>query len=987
MKKILLSFAACAFSLLSFSQLVDKVINPIDYVNPLMGTDSEVGLSNGNTYPAIGLPWGMNLWTPQTGKNGDGWQYTYRANKIQGFKQTHQPSPWMNDYGQFSIMPVVGKGMYKQEERASWFSHKSEIAKPNYYSVYLADHDVTTELTPTERAAMFRITFPKTDSAFIVVDAFDRGSYVKVIPEQNKIIGYSTRYSRGNLKNFKNYFVIVFNKPFSNIATWNKDELKKNVAEMTSDQSGALVGFSIKGKQDLVIAKVASSFISAEQAELNLKELGNDNFDQLVTKGRDIWNKTLGKLEVSGGSIDDIRTFYSCLYRTLFFPNKLYEKNAQGQIVHYSPYNGQVLPGYMFGGTGFWDTFRALYPFLNLMYPAINKEMQEGLIHDYKEGGFLPEWSSPGFADIMIGNNSASVVSDAYIKGLRGYDIEKLYEALLHGANNEGPMTAVGRKGVKYYNHLGYVPYDVGINENAARTLEYAYDDFTIYQLAKALKRPQAEIDLYATRSQNYRNLFSKEHKLMRGRNKDGSFQSPFNPYKWGDAFTEGNSWHYSWSVFHDVQGLIDLMGGRKDFITMLDSVFIMPPVFDDTYYGGVIHEIREMQIANMGQYAHGNQPIQHMIYLYNYAGQPWKTQHWARETMNRMYKPTPDGYCGDEDNGQTSAWYVFSALGFYPVCPGTDQYVFGTPLFKSVTLHLENGKKFVIQAPASSAQNKYVHARSLNGKPLTKTFITHTDVLKGGQLLVQQKNTPSFTLGVEPNEVPYSFSHPLYNPDAKKYIPKDVSKAVSELNKIYRHDSVTKNGYTLVFTVKDENFSAVTQKRMTDAFFEVYPKLAAEYNTNTLKKVSFVVDPFYNGVAATSNGVVVYSPEWLKNNPEDIDVVTHEAMHIVQNYGGNRVPGWVTEGIADYVRYKFGINNPAAKWALPNWDAKHNYTNSYRITARFFNWIETKVKPGSMVALNQAARENKFSRDIWEQTTGKNLDELWAAYVTAKGE
>ena len=413
----------------------------------------------------------------------------------------------------------------------------------------------------------------------------------------------------------------------------------------------------------------------------------------------------------------------------------------------------------MFGGTGFWDTFRALYPFLNLMYPSINKEMQEGLINDYLEGGFLPEWSSPGFADIMIGNNSASVVADAYIKGLRGYDIEKLYEALLHGANNEGPMSAVGRKGVRYYNDLGYVPYDVDINENAARTLEYAYDDFTIYQLGKALNKPKAEVELYAKRSMNYKNLFDAKTGLMRGKNKDGSFQSPFNPFKWGDAFTEGNSWHYTWSVFHDVQGLIDLMGGKNNFISKLDSVFILPPQFDDSYYGSVIHEIREMQIANMGQYAHGNQPIQHMIYLYNYAGAPWKTQYWARETMNRMYAPTPDGYCGDEDNGQTSAWYIFSALGFYPVCPGTDQYVLGAPLFKKVSLTLENGKQLIINAPTNSENNRYVKEVKLNDKPYDKNWVSHFDLLKGAVLNFEMSAQPNMKRGTQESAYPYSFS------------------------------------------------------------------------------------------------------------------------------------------------------------------------------------------------------------------------------------
>jgi len=741
------------------AQPVLKVTDPVDWVNTLMGTDSKPSLSNGNTYPAICVPWGMNFWVPQTGVMGSGWQYQYSADKIRGFKQTHQPSPWMNDYGQFSIMPVTGTLKFTQDDRASWFSHKTEIAKPYYYSVYLADADVTTEMVPTERAAQFRFTFPKEENSFIVIDAFDKGSYVKIIPEEKKIIGYTTRYSRGNLPNFKNYFVIYIDKPFALSYTWHDSTLEKGALEMTAAHAGAIVGFKTVGGEKINL-KVASSFISTEQAELNLKrELAADDFEATKAKAKTVWNKTLGKLLVEGGSAEEVKTFYSCLYRAVQFPQRLYELDSKNQIVHYSPYNGKTLPGYMFGGTGFWDTFRALYPLLNFVYPSINKEMQQGLINDYKEGGWLPEWSSPGYANIMIGNNSASVVSDAYMKGLRGYDINLLYEALLHGANNEGPMEAVGRKGVEYYNRLGYVPYDVKINENAARTLEYAYDDFTIYQLAKALKRPKDEIDLYRNRSLNYKNLFDKETKLMRGKNKDGSFQTPFNPFKWGDAFTEGNSWHYSWSVFHDIEGLKNLMGGNAGFVSMLDSVFKLPPVFDESYYGSVIHEIREMQIMNMGQYAHGNQPIQHMLYLYNYAGQPWKSQYWIRDAAKRLYQPTPDGYCGDEDNGQTSAWYIFSALGFYPVCPGTDQYVLGSPLFKKVTVAFENGKSLTISAPANSPQNVYVQKLSLNGAVQLNNWLNHFELQKGGNLLFQMGATPAKSRGVSATAYPYSLS------------------------------------------------------------------------------------------------------------------------------------------------------------------------------------------------------------------------------------
>ncbi|QTO27266.1 MULTISPECIES: GH92 family glycosyl hydrolase [unclassified Bacteroides] len=753
MKKILLTACLVACSLMA------KAKDWTQYVNPLMGTQSSFELSTGNTYPAIARPWGMNFWTPQTGKMGDGWQYTYTANKIKGFKQTHQPSPWINDYGQFSIMPITGKPEFDEEKRASWFSHKGEIATPAYYKVYLAEHDVVTEMTPTERAVLFRFTFPENEHSYVVVDAFDKGSYVKVIPEENKIIGYTTRNSGGVPENFKNYFVIEFDKPFSYKGTFADKKLEEGSLEQKADHTGAVIGFRTR-KGEIVHARIASSFISFEQATQNLQELGNDSFEQLVQKGNDAWNHVLGKIEVEGGNLDQYRTFYSCLYRSLLFPRKFYELTADGQPIHYSPYNGQVLPGYMYTDTGFWDTFRCLFPFLNLMYPSVNKEIQEGLINTYKESGFFPEWASPGHRGCMVGNNSASVLADAYLKGVKVDDVKTLYEGLIHGTKNVHPeVSSTGRLGYQYYNKLGYVPYDVKINENTARTLEYAYDDWCIYQLGKALNRPQKEIEQFAKRAMNYRNVFDKESKLMRGRNENGQFQSPFSPLKWGDAFTEGNSWHYSWSVFHDPQGLIDLMGGKKMFITMLDSVFAVPPVFDDSYYGQVIHEIREMTVMNMGNYAHGNQPIQHMIYLYNYAGQPWKAQYWLRQVMDRMYTPGPDGYCGDEDNGQTSAWYVFSALGFYPVCPGTDEYVLGAPLFKKATLHFENGNNLVIDAPDNSKENLYIESLRMNGKESSRNYLKHDDLLKGGILEFKMGSQPNLNRGISEEDAPYSFS------------------------------------------------------------------------------------------------------------------------------------------------------------------------------------------------------------------------------------
>ena len=751
-KHLLVLGSAVLYSLQS-----SAVKNPVDYVSTLVGTQSKFELSTGNTYPATALPWGMNFWTPQTGKMGDGWAYTYDADKIRGFKQTHQPSPWMNDYGQFAIMPITGGLVFDQDRRASWFSHKAEVAKPYYYKVYLADHDVTTELAPTERAAMFRFTYPETKNAYVIVDAFDKGSYVKIIPEENKIIGYSTKNSGGVPENFKNYFVIQFDKPFTFISTVSENNILPNETEAKGNHTGAVIGFATK-KGEIVHARVASSFISPEQAELNLKELGKNSFDQLVTNGREVWNREMSKIEVEDDNIDNLRTFYSCLYRSMLFPRSFYEIDAKGQVMHYSPYNGEVRPGYMFTDTGFWDTFRCLFPFLNLMYPSMNLKMQEGLVNAYKESGFLPEWASPGHRDCMVGNNSASVVTDAYIKGLRGYDIETLWEALKHGANAHLRGTASGRLGYESYNQLGYVANNIGIGQNVARTLEYAYNDWAIYTLGKKLGKPESEIDIYKKRALNYKNVYHPERKLMVGKDNKGVFNPNFDAVDWSGEFCEGNSWHWSFCVFHDPQGLIDLMGGKKEFNTMMDSVFVIPGKLG-MESRGMIHEMREMQVMNMGQYAHGNQPIQHMVYLYNYSSEPWKAQYWIREIMNKLYTAGPDGYCGDEDNGQTSAWYVFSALGFYPVCPGTDEYIIGTPLFKSAKLHLENGKTITIKADNNQLDNRYIKEMKINGKSNSRNYLTHDQLIKGANIQFQMSPVPNKQRGTTEKDRPYSLS------------------------------------------------------------------------------------------------------------------------------------------------------------------------------------------------------------------------------------
>ena len=732
------------------------------YVNPLVGTDSKKELSNGNTYPAIAMPWGMNFWTPQTNKMGDGWCYQYAANKIRGFKQTHQPSPWINDYGAFSIFATTENLVFDEEKRESWYSHKAEISTPHYYKAYLANYNTTVEITPTERAACFRITYPQTDKAYLIVDGFFKNSYIKVFPKERKIIGFACNATGGVPSNFKNYFVIYVDKDFDQSFTVEDGAILEDKLEVESKHSGSIIRFKTKANEQVNL-KIASSFISLEQAELNLeREIGDNTFDQIAQKGKAEWNKQLSRISVEGGTDAQLTTFYSAMYRTMLFPRKFFEFDKGNKIVHYSPYNGKVLDGYMFTDNGFWDTFRAAFPLLTIVFPELNSQIMEGLANAYKESGWLPEWASPGHRDCMVGSNSAILITDSYLKGIPNKEINTLYEAIVKNSQNEGPLSSVGRFGVDYYNKLGYVPYNVGKKENTARTLEYAFADYNIWKLSKALNRPQTEIDTFAKRAQNYKNVFDKSVNFMRGRNEDGTFQSPFQPDKWGDAFTEGCSWHWTWCVFHDVQGLIDLMGGKNKFIEKMDSVFVAPPTFDYSYYKKQIHEITEMLIMNMGQYAHGNQPIQHMPYLYNYAGEPWKTQYHVREIMNKLYTPAPDGLCGDEDNGQTSAWYVFSAMGMYSVAPGTNQYVLGAPLFKKITLKLENGKTFVINAGNNSAENLYVQKAKLNGKTHTKTYLNHSDITNGGTFNLTMSSEPNKSKGVNASDFPYSMTNEL---------------------------------------------------------------------------------------------------------------------------------------------------------------------------------------------------------------------------------
>ncbi len=737
------------------------------YVLPVMGSDSDFALSNGNVYPCIARPWGMNHWTPQTAVNGERWQYTYDATHIVGLKQTHQPSPWVGDYGMFSLMPTVGEPVFLEEDRKSWFSHKAEEIGPHYYSVYLADYDVKAELTPTGRGAMMQFTFPEGNQSNVIIDAFQKASCVKVIPGKNMVVGYSTEsygYDEGKPENFKNYFVVKFDKHFTSYKVWCDGKFLNGEDEAEGVRTGVVLTFSTK-KGEKVVARMASSFINSRQAEVNLNsEIGSKTFAELKEEGRKEWNSHLCRFRVKDNGADDLdnlRLFYTCLYRILLYPREFHEYDEKGQIWHYSPYNGRIEKGRMYTDNGFWDTFRAVHPFFNLFYPQLSSYIMEGLANTYKEGGWLPEWASPGYlGDAMIGSNSTSLVASAYLSGIENMDMETLWNAVYKSAYNAHPkFLSIGRSGIEAYEKYGYVPNDIGLKENAARTLEYCYADFCMYKLAKALGKDKAIVDAFAKRSFNYRNIFDPERGLMVGRDSKGVFNPNYNPYAWGGDFTEGTGQQYTWSVFHDPAGLAELMGGRDNFIKALDTIFTTPPVFDESAYGVVIHEIREMQVADFGQYAHGNQPIQHMIYLYDWAGQPWKAQYWTRQVMERLYKPAPDGYCGDEDNGQTSAWFVFSALGFYPVCPVTGEFAIGSPLFREVDITMPNGEVMTISAEGNSDRNVYIESMKVNGMNHDANYLTYDQLSKAPEIVMEMSDSPNLKRGTSESSAPYSYS------------------------------------------------------------------------------------------------------------------------------------------------------------------------------------------------------------------------------------
>lgn len=731
----------------------------VKYVNTLQGTYSTPQLSYGNTYPTVALPYGEHFYSVQTGTNGNGAKYQYQAGTIRGFQQVHQCSPWMGDYATYSLMPVEGNLVVNEDQRASSFNHANEHAGPDYYSVTL-DNGISGEITPCERAGCMRFKFTGKGNAYLVFDGYTGKANITILPKEHKLIGWVNNgfWFPGN---FQAFFVIEFNQPFVGYGTWaNKGQ---TITANDTTIAGTAVGTYLQFAQGATVeAKMASSYITQDQAALNLTTAfkGLENFDETRAAANKVWNDLLGRVAVEGGTEEEKATFYSSLFRANLFSRMFYDIDANGKPYYRSPYDNNVHYGYMYSDNGFWDTFRSSFPLDNMLHPEMQGRNMQSLLNAQQQYGFFPSWTNPVESGVMIGNHAISLLADAWAKGIRSFDPNAALAAYLHEATNRGFWGGSnGRDDSQDYFTLGYIPNDKVTQQSAAETMEYAYDDFCAYNLAKMTGNTFYE-EKFKGSIYNYKNIFDPTVGWMRGRNRDGSWvPANFDKREWGGAFTEGNSWQYSWSVLHDVKGLVKLFGGDNAVQARLDTFFTTKSDYLVGSYGYEIHEMAEMVLDNMGQYAIGNEPSFHISYLYNYVKQPWKTQQRTRLIMAKLFNSGPKGFPGDEDQGAMSSWYVLGAMGLYAVTPGIDQLNISSPVFNKVTITLESGKKFTIIANNNSPTNVYIQSARLNGVPFTHNYIKNSDIMAGGTLEYEMGSTPNTNRGITDDDAPYSVS------------------------------------------------------------------------------------------------------------------------------------------------------------------------------------------------------------------------------------
>ena len=745
MKKVVKVLFLVALTAIMFACGKEQKKNPADYVNPIIGTGG-----HGHTFPGVSMPFGMVQLSPDT--RLDGWDgcggYHYSDSIVYGFSHTHLSGTGCSDYGDILLMPTVGDLKWKNTEYASTFSHKNEKATVGYYSVLLDKYNVKVELTATKRAGFHKYTFPESKQSNILIDLKHRD---KVLASSIKIIGKNEieglRRSENWAKDQYVYFVAKFSKPFESVTISENDTVIPNCMEKEGKALKCYVTFTTK-KDEVVYVKVGISAVSVENARKNLDaEIKDWEFDTVKTANYNAWNKELGKIEVEGGSETQKTIFYTSMYHAFVNPN-LYS-DVDGQ------YRGRDLKIHktdnfdMYTVFSLWDTYRAANPLYTITQPKRVSDFIKTFIRQYQEGGTLPVWELSGNeTGCMIGYHSVPVIVDAYMKGIRDYDVEKAFEAIKKSADED-------KLGLKSYKASGVIPANEE-GESVSKLLEYAYDDWCIAQMAKALNKPE-DYKRFIERAQSYKNVFDPSTGFMRARVNNFWF-APFDPTEVNFNYTEANCWQYTFYVPQDLSNFAKYLGGKDKFGDKLDQLFTV----ESKTTGREQADITGM----IGQYAHGNEPSHHMAYLFDYAGQPWKTQSYIHKIQKEMYHADPDGLCGNEDCGQMSSWMVMSAMGIYEVTPGSNTYAIGTPMFEKLTIHLDNGKNFVINAKNVSDKNFYIHSATLNGKPYTKSYLMHDDINNGGEITFEMGSAANKQWGVgEGNEPVTNITDHLITP------------------------------------------------------------------------------------------------------------------------------------------------------------------------------------------------------------------------------
>ena len=691
-----------------------------DLANPMQGTESTPAFSRGNTLPIVAVPFGMAHWSMQSNHENP-WFFRPREQRLQGIRCTHQLSPWLNDYGHATFLPFRGEVNFEPAPRASSYHPHELKVTPYHLSVRLLRYRCTMELAPTERGCMLRVTFEDSGPAGLLVDLTTLDSEIAHGSDPHSFSALTRANSGGVPKGFASHYRVS-----SEQVSFRAEE------KLLRNRRAAALYFDAVAGQAIEFC-IATSFISDEQAARNMDlELKGKTFDQVGATARATWEKSLGRVQIGGASPDQQRIFYSAMYRALLFPRIWHEPDASGQMVHFSPYTGELRKGVMYADHGYWDNYRAWYPMMALLYPDRLGEILQAWVNAYQEGGWLPQFPCPGYRACMTGSLIDSVFGNAVAMNVTGFDVKSAYAGLKKHATQPGDAAkGYGRRGIEQYMKLGFVPCDV-VEGAAVETLDSAYGDFCIAQVARAAGEPQ-DAAMFERRSLNWRTQFDPGTKFIRGKVSGGGFLEPFDQYRWGNPYVEGSAWQYRFSAPHDTDFLMQSFGGKEAFVQALESMLTQSPRFQVGSYHQEIHEMSEMAAVDFGQYAHSNQPVHHVLYLFTVAGRRDRTQHWVHRVLNELY--TPETFAGDEDTGSMSAWYVLGALGLFSHCPGKPDWTLGAPLFPEATLALPNGKTVRIEAKRRG-NDAYLANVSVNGAKWGSDYLPHAKLVDGAHVV-----------------------------------------------------------------------------------------------------------------------------------------------------------------------------------------------------------------------------------------------------------